>query len=398
MEKQLLIRRVSGGALLLAALCCPVALRLHAARHAKTRVMGLDRVIAFTYSGAQGFDSKKLHSVTFVGPLNSGDWKYWQSRGVVAGVGHTWFDLLRSPVDKAVKLLAEQDFGGNPRPTVMIDEFGFDFGGQMDQKSAAILRQTKLKRPDLALTVFQMRGPVPQVLAETYRDVADLVMMECYVSEVRQYWFIATQVWAARKYGILPKTIIILGLGNSGNPGVSWADTKEKIEQQIRFVRLIAPESPGVGFFGGTLKLDIDADNLCSHFFHYPTNGAGLPDDVRALARTFSRRYEKPTLVVSPVLVQPNYNENGSGDLVEPKTMRAYIINLGDQDAQNVRVRLRNPDKLGGNVFAEGVVPLIAKHSEAIGVLPVIDQWRVWVGQWIIELDAPGCEVISYGP
>jgi len=44
--------------------------------------------------------------------------------------------------------------------------------------------------------------------------------------------------------------------------------------------------------------------------------------------------------------------------MAEPKAMRAYLINLGDEDAQNVRVRLRNPPNLGGNVFAEGVVPL----------------------------------------
>ena len=80
----------------------------------------------------------------------------------------------------------------------------------------------------------------------------------------------------------------------------------------------------------------------------------------------------------------------------EPKTMRAYLINLGDEDAHNVKVRLRNPPNVGGNVFAEGVVPLIPKRSETIGVLPVTDLWRVWVGQWILEVDAPGCDVLSF--
>lgn len=386
------------GALLAAASCGVVAAHLLAARHAKTKVLGLNKVIAFTYSPGKDFDPKQLHSVTLIGPSKPGDWKYWQSRGVVAGLSHTWYDLLRSPIDKAVDILAGQDYGGNPKPVMMIDEFGFDFGGQMDEKSARILRQTKLKKPDLALTVFDMRGPIPQVLAEAYRDVVDLVMLESYVGNPQQYWFIATQVWSARKYGILPKTIIILGLGNSGSPGVNWADTKEKIEEQIRFVRLIAPESPGVGFFGGTPELLSIADNLCTDFYHYPTNGSGLPAEVRDLARIFSRRYEKPTLVVSPVLVQPNYNENGSGALVEPVTMRAYMINLGDEDAQNVKVRLRNPLNLDGNVFAEGVVPLIPKRSEAIAVLGVTAPWRVWGGKWIMEVDAPGGDVISFKP
>ncbi|MGA3323013.1 MAG: hypothetical protein ABSF45_00945 [Terriglobia bacterium] len=388
-------RRVLAGALLVAAASGALAVRLLAARHAKTKVLGLNKVIAFTYSPTKDFDLKQLHSVTLIGPVGAGDWKDWRSRGVVTGVGHTWFDLLRSPIDKAVDSLTGQDYGGNPQPVVMIDEFGFDYGGLMDEKSAQILRQVKRKKPDLALAVWEMRGPIPRVLAETYRDVADLVMLESYVGNPKQYWFIASQVWSARKYGLLPKTIIVLGVGKGGNPGENWAETKEELEQQIRFVRLIAPESPGVGFFGGTPELLTSAGALCAHFFNFPANGSGLPEDVRALATTFSRRYEKPTLVVSPNLVEPNYNENGNG-IAEPKAMRAYLINLGDQDAQNVKVRLRNPPKLGGNVFAEGVVPLIPKRSEAIGVLRVTDVWRVWVGQWILEVDAPGCDVLSF--
>lgn len=375
-----------------------VVTHLLAARRAERKVLGLNKVIAFIYTPGKDFDRKQLHSVTFVGPTSPGDWKDWQSRGVVAGVSHTWYDLLRAPINQAVNLLVGQDYGGNPKPVVMIDEFGFDFGGDLDQKSAEILRQTKRQRPDLALTVFEMRGPIPQVLAEAYRDTADLVMLEGYVASSRQYWFIATQVWSARRYGILPKTIVILGLGKGGHPGEHWADAPEELEQQMRFVRLIAPESPGVGFFGGTPELLADADNLCTHFFHFPTNGTGLPAEVRDLATTFSRHHEKPTLVVSPSLVEPNYNANGSGGLAEPKTLRAYIINLGDQDAQNVKVRLRNPPLLGGNVFAEGVVPLIAKRSEATGVLRVTDQWRVWIGQWTLEVDAPGCDVLNYKP
>jgi hypothetical protein len=395
MMKPSSIHRVIAAALVVVAAGGAVAVRLHALRHAKTKVLGLNKVIAFTYSPAKDFDLKQMHSVTFVGPVNAGDWKYWRSRGVVSGVGHTWFDLLRSPIEKAVDILAAQDYGGNPQPVMMVDEFGFDFGGQMDEKSAQVLRQTKLRKPDLALAVWDMRGPIPQVLAEAYRDVADLVMFESYVSNQREYWYIASQVWSARKYGILPKTIIVLGVGKGGNPGENWAETKEELEEQIRFVRLIAPESPGVGFYAGTPELLNAADAMCAHFFRFPTDGSGLPTEVRDLAQTFSRRYEKPTLVVSPSFVEPNYTEDGKGISV-PNAMRAYLINLGDEDTRNVKVRLRNPPNMGGNVFAEGVVPLIPKRSETIGVLPVTDLWRVWVGQWILEVDAPGCDVFTF--
>ena len=387
--------RVSGAVLLAAVLGGMVTDRPSTAKGAETKVLGLDKVIAFTYSPTKDFDPKQLRSVTVIGPTKPEDWQYWRTRGVVMGVGHTWYDLLCSPIEKAVDNLVGQNYGGNPRPVVMIDEFGFDYGGRMDEKSAQILRRTKRRKPELAFAVWEMRGPIPKVLAEAYRDVADLVMMESYVGDQKQYWWIADQVWSARRYGILAKTIVVLGVGKGGNPGENWAQTKEELEQQIRFVRLIAPESPGVGFFGGTAELLAGADALCARFSDLPTDGSGLPADLLALAKTFSSRHEEPALVVSPDLVEPNYNEDGSG-LVEPKTMRPYLINLGDQDAQNVKVRLRNPPDKGGDVFAEGVVPLIPKRGEAIGVLPVTAKWCVWVGEWEMEVEAPGCEVLVF--
>ena len=369
--------------------------RIPAGRCAKNQVLGLNKVIAFSYPPTKDFDPKQLRSVTLLGPTSSDAWKDWQTRGVVTGVGHTWTDLLRSPIDKAVENLVTMNYGGNPHPVVMIDEFGFDYGGLMDEKSAQILRQTKLRMPGLALAVWDMRGPIPQVLAEAYRDVADLVMMESYLGGKKQYWWMASQVFSARCYGILPKTIVVLGVGKGGNPGEDWAETNEELEQQIRFVRLIAPESPGVGFFGGTPELLARADALCEHWFDIPTDGSGLPEDLRELAATFSGHHKKPTLVVSPYLVEPNYAEDGKG-LAQPVTLRAYLINLGDQDARDVKVRLRNPPAKGGNIFAEGVVPVIPKRSEAVGVLAVTGEWHVWVGQWLMEIDAPGCEVLSY--
>jgi len=387
--------RLGAGVLLAAVSAGTMGAGVFAGKDPRAKIFGLDKVIGFTYS-PKGFDPRQLHSVTLVGPTKPEDWQYWQARGVAMGVGHTWFDLLRSPVEKAVDNIVDANYGGNPRPVVMIDEFGFDFGGQMDEKSALILHQTKRKKPDLALAVFEMRGPIPQVLADAYRDAADLVMFESYVAEKSQYWWIASQVWSARQQGILPKTIVVLGVGKGGNTDERWAQTKQELEQQIRFVRLIAPESPGIGFYGGDPELLASADALCARFSDLPTDGTGLPDDVRSLASTFSGRHEKATLVVSPDLVEPNYNGDGSGKLVQPKTLRPYLMNLGDQDARDVKIRLRNPPGKGGDVFAEGVVPLIPKRGVAVGVLPVTAQWHVWVGQWVMEVDAPGCTVLPF--
>jgi hypothetical protein len=76
----------------------------------KTNILGLNKVIAFTYSPTKNFDLKQLHSVTLVGPVGAGDWKYWQARkggdrqSAIRGI-----DLLRSPIDKAVDNLTGQD-------------------------------------------------------------------------------------------------------------------------------------------------------------------------------------------------------------------------------------------------------------------------------------------------
>jgi len=70
----------------------------------------------------------------------SQNWRYWRARGVVIGVGNTWFNLLRSPIEKAVYNLVGQNYGG-----------------RMDEKSAQILRQTKRRKPELPLAVWEMR-------------------------------------------------------------------------------------------------------------------------------------------------------------------------------------------------------------------------------------------------
>ncbi len=357
------------------------------------KVFGLDRVIAFNYLGGK-YDPKQLRSVTFIEPTAPKDWRYWTPRGVATAVGHTWFDLLRNPVDKAVDILANGDYGGNPKPVVSIDEFGFDYGGETDQKAARILRETKRKRPELGLAVWEMRGPIPKVLGDAYRDVADLVMLESYLKDKDDYWFVAAQVQSARIHGVLPKTIVALGIGKGGNPGEEWARTKEELEQQVRFVRMLAPEAPGIGFYSGGdwPELVAKADELCSHYADLPTDGSKLPADVAALGRFFSERHEKPVLVCSPMLVEPNRSAADPGKLVDPKTMRACLLNLGDRDATDVRIRLRNPKDKGGNVFAEAVVPLVPKRGEATAVLPVTAEWKVWK-TWEMEVQGTGCEV-----
>jgi len=389
------LRRLCGIGAVLAAVAVVPAHQTPAQAEPPNKVFGLDRVIAFTYIGGK-YDPKQLRSVTFLEPTQPKDWQYWAPRGVATAVGHTWFDLLRNPVEKAVDILVKGDYGGNPKPVVSIDEFGFDFGGETDRKAATILRETKRKWPELGLAVWEMRGPIPKVLADAYRDSVELVMLECYVGEPKDYWWIATQVQAARMHGLLAKTIVALGVGKGGNPGEDWARTDEELERQVRFVRLIAPESPGIGFYaaGATPTLMAKADSLGGAFFDLSADSK-LPNEATALAKLFTTRHEKPKLVCSPAWVEPNRSAGDPGKLVQPVALRAYLMNLGDQDATNVQIQLRNPQDKGGNVFAAGVVSVVPKRGEAIANLPVTANWNVWK-TWEMEVQVPGGEVIVF--
>ena len=359
----------------------------------KKKVLGQEQIIAFTYIGKH--DPKKLKSLTFHTPSNLADRKYWRDRGVVPAVGQTWFDLLKSPVERAVNILLDLNYGGDPDPVVCIDEFGFDYGGETDQKSAMILRTTKQRKPELNLSVWQMRGPISQVLAEAYRDVVSLVLLEGYVRDKNDYWWIATQVYVARMHELLDKTVVALGV-SSGNPEDNnrWADTKEEVEQQMRFVRLIAPESPGIGFFApsATPELLEHADALCEQYFNFPADGKGLSEEALRIHQFFSEKHKRATIVSSPIWVEPNRGADDPNILVEPRTLRVYLLNIGNKAARNVKVRLRNPPDQGGNVFASGELSLLPEEYGVPAILAWTGESKVWK-TWILEIEAQESEI-----
>ena len=136
-------------------------------------------------------------------------------------------------------------------PVITIDEFGWDYDGGIDRHTAAILKAVHQKKPGLKIAVWQMRGPVAPGLAAVYRDTVELVMMETYF-DLKDAWMIPFQLQTARLNGLLGKTIIGLGIGKESPDlgGHPWTQTKEELDQQLRLIRFVAPESPGVAFFG----------------------------------------------------------------------------------------------------------------------------------------------------
>jgi hypothetical protein len=74
--------------------------------------------------------------------------------------------------------------------------------------------------------------------------------------------------------------------------------------------------------------------------------------------------------------------------------MRVLLMNLGDEAAKNIKVRLRNPKDKGGDVFAEGAVDVPGK-GVAVAALSVTGKWNVWK-TWDIEIDGGEAETLIY--
>jgi hypothetical protein len=357
----------------------------------------LDKVVAF-YGAPKDIASANL--------VLSGDWKYWKSRGGVASRGITHQQFLRKTVDEAAGILVNLDLEGNPHPAITIDEFGWDYDGGIDRHTAAILKAVHARRPGLKIAVWQMRGPVAPALAAVYRETVELVLMETYF-DLKDAWMIPFQLQTARLNDLLGKTIIGLGIGNESPDlgGQPWTRTKEELDQQLRLIRFVARESPGVAFFGldrlGKCPLTKEQlDQLCGQFLQLPTDGSGLKPELLELGKTFTRRYEKPAVFCSSEFVLPYFHSGHDGgpwgSAHQPPVARVLMMNLGDKDAKGIKVGLRSPGE-GAEVWAQGPVDIPAR-SVTVAVLPILPgkKWHGWTGTEIMELDAPGCEVFNY--
>lgn len=365
----------------------------------QNQVLGLEKVIAFY--GAY----PEIKSQTYA---RNGDWKYWRERGGVAPLGVTHNRFLQENVEKASNILVNLNFGDNPMPVIDIDEFGWDYDGGIDRHSAAILKAVKQKKPDLKITVWQMRGPVGPELAKVYQDTVSLVLLETYFN-LKDAWMIPFQLQAARLNGILNKSVIALGLGQEAENlgGWTWTQTKEELEQQILLIRFVAPESPGVAFFGkwklkqyGCPLTDIQIDEICSNFLAIPTDGSGLRPELYKLGEIFRATYNKPAIFCSSEFVLPYFHSGYDGGLwgssPKPPTARVLLLNLGQKDAENIKIQLKKPDR-SHEVWAAGSVNIPAR-SVVIAPLLILPgkKYNGWIGTEIIEVDAPECEVFIF--
>ncbi len=369
----------------------------------KGKPFGLEKIIAF-YSG-------DFKSQTFA---RGGDWRAWKARGVVTSQGVNHQSFLGKDVEAASNVLASMGIGENPNPVINVDEFGWDYDGGLDQHTAAILRALHRKRPELKIAVWQMRGPVAPELAAVYRDTVELVMLETY-RDLNDAWMIPFQLQAARLTGLVDRTVIGLGLGAESDHlgGWEWTRTAEELDQQVRLIRMVAPESPGLAFFGSWYVgkdpaqepraarfTKEELDKICLRFNETPTDGTGLKAELLELGKTFTRRYEGPAIFCSSQFVLPYFHSGHDGgpwgSTHKPPVARVLMMNLGEKDAEGVKVRLRSRGE-GSEPWAAGTVGIPAR-SVIVALVPILPgkSFRGWNGSEIMEVDAPGCEVFNF--
>ncbi|HIN76066.1 MAG TPA: hypothetical protein EYM96_07755 [Rhodospirillales bacterium] len=231
-------------------------------------------------------------------------------------------------------------------------------------------------------------------------------MMETYV-DLNDPWMIAFQLQAARLNGLLERSVVALGLGKESDDkgGYRWTQTAEELEQQIRLIRFVAPESPGVAFFGKwKLKendcplTDKQLDDICGRFLEIPTDGHGLKPELLQLGRIFAKSYDRPAIFCSSTFVLPYFHSGHDGgqwgESYEPPVARVLMMNLGNKSAEGMKVGLRDQKK---GVWAAGLVDVPAR-SVVVALLPILSGkgfWG-WGGTSIMEVNAPEYEVFSF--
>ncbi|MEA1950386.1 MAG: CARDB domain-containing protein [Planctomycetota bacterium] len=186
---------------------------------------------------------------------------------------------------------------------IAIDEFGSG-KKELDERMGRALVRAKRKCPKLSFVVWHA-GPLTESLGQSYRDGADLVMLEKYFGASGYEKRFAEGVERARRAKILHKTVFALGINDKDKPEAKqrwgeWANSPEILEAQIKWIRDHAPEMPGIAFYASNASPEMvrSADELVGRYWSkkpLPTNVAGaelftnppLPIESQEVTLTF---------------------------------------------------------------------------------------------------------------
>ena len=155
-----------------------------------------------------------------------------------------------------------------------------------------------MQDPRTLFIVAWHAGLLTPVLAQAYRDAADLVLLESYFSGGRTPWKIrmGVNLAAARSFGISGKCLFALGINDADEDVVAgrerpWVNSVPELEEQMRWIRLLdASETPGFAFFAPRASpvMLAAADRLLQNYSVIcggrpmnPVNAASMTRDAR---------------------------------------------------------------------------------------------------------------------
>lgn len=280
--------------------------------------------------------------------------EYWQERGAKPCAWKPGNQVIKDMVS------AEQYMGilyeGIPNMKskgILIDEIGdYDWNlSQMNLSSVGLkgLSELTSQHPELFVGIWvsgSLRPALCNITKNVYRQKGvDLLMLESYhniqISEFQSYTryaYFDQRINMARDLDVLTNCVITLGVSGTDRYEV----TPEDLEDQIRYIRTMAPEMPGVGFFYADPKKEKllkFADELCYKYWILPVVTVWDRDIF------FSNVQSKP------------------GEKVR---ISADIYNIGGMDARNVVVRFYcgNPAYGGKKIGRDIKVPLLSSTQE----------------------------------
>lgn len=231
----------------------------------------------------------------------------------------------RDSAEQYAEYLAK-DLDKLPDRAIMIDEIGAYDERQILDGLAGLVKFKK-ENPDVLTTVF-IAGSLKPLQCSHLHGGADLAMLESYFSwqvplfkSYTRYDYFDQRIKTARAYDLLHKCVLCLGIDLGPGKKDPYGQSPADLEDQFRYIRLHAPEMPGISFYGATIE-----------------------SVARAANELIMKYYVKPVMTVWDRDLLPS---NQHPMRKEAITITTSIHNLGAMDAKDVRLRFFAQDEKG---------------------------------------------------
>lgn len=265
-----------------------------------------------------------------------------------------------TPQEYADYLYAELEEKG--ATAIHIDEIGGYSDSEISKRvQMEGIRLFKELHPEIFLGLYVCGSLKPSVAHLGTRgkwQAVDLLLLEAYLNyqvpgfhSYTRYAYFDQRINVARDYDALENSIMILGIKGEEE---KYRISKEDLEEQVRYIRMNAPEMPGIGFY------------------RVPCPTQGISEFVNSLCLTY---FIQPVLTIWE---RDIFSSEGKIIAGEERTIHAIIHNIGGMDAHNVQVAFYEGDPLYGGIQIGNTLTLDTLPADKgipLGRYPVEQRW-----------------------